>query len=152
MMKLGQVVRVTGKLEKVFVSRHEVEMQKRKIMRKGTVGISRKYETIFFDELKTGIIAGKRSVVGSREHFRAISPYTGDYIVDTKTSRQTAYLVACDMRGLILVPEECIHEIVEIKCDCEIDLDELDDDEIDVDDDFEDLDDEDWDELLDDEL
>lgn len=148
MMKLGQVVKVTGKLEKVFVSRHEVEAQKRKIMRKGTVGISRKYETIFFDELKTGIVAGKRSVVGSREHFRAISPYTGDYIVDTKTTRQTAYLVACDMRGLILVPEECIHEIVEIKCDCEIDFEDLDEDDFD-DDDF---DEEDWDELIDDEL
>lgn len=128
MMKLGQKVKITGRLEKIYATRASVQDQITKILKKGSTGISRKYETYYFDEIRTGFIAGRRSVVGQREHFRSVNPLTGEYFVDTMTIRQTAYVVACDMRGLILVPENCIQESFENEISDE-DLDfEFDDD------------------------
>jgi hypothetical protein len=80
-----------------------------------------------FDEPREGIVVGVRSVVGFREH--SLEPLRdGGKYVTTKTKRCTAYVVACDLRGLYKVPAECI-ESVEV-------LDELEEDDFDFDDDF----------------
>lgn len=138
MMELGQSVNVIGKLMKVSPSGYHVEKQERKILKYGIVGVSRKYETVFFNEVKVGIVVGKRSVVGTREHYRVLNPFTGEHVVETKTTRQSVYVVACDLRGLILVPEDCLQKAVEYKCECELDFEFEDDDDL-FDDDFEEL-------------
>lgn len=113
-LKLGQKVIVTGRLQEKQTNFYKVEKQKESILRRGSTGLSQKYETVLFDEIeKSGIIVGKRSVVKARRHSRAFNPYRGEYFVDTHTTRQTVYLVACDLRGIFMVPYDCITEVFE---------------------------------------
>lgn len=98
MFKLGEKVMINACFENKFVTRYEVEKMKSAVKR-GAIAISKKYEIKEFQEPRTGIVVGVRSIVDYREHF-----LNNNSDVDTRTNRCKAYLVACDLRGLFLVP------------------------------------------------
>lgn len=123
--KLGQKVVISGKLEKQFLSPHQVEKVKRYIHLTGKPVCSSKYDIVGFSQPREGIVVGLRSIVGSRLHYLDTSENT--FTVVTKTVRQRVAVVATDLRGLCYVPLFMIQA-----CD---DWDEFEDD------DFDDLDD-----------
>ena len=70
----------------------------------GEPEVSSKYEVERFDAPKLGIVVGIRSVTLSRIHY-----FDGEMVL-TKITRQPAVLIACDLRGTILVPANLVHD------------------------------------------
>lgn len=147
---LGQEVAITGRLVINPVSPAEVDEVEARIKASGQPESSNKYSVEKFEHQKVGIIAGIRSIVGSRIHY-----LDSNGQVVTKTTRQPAYLVATDMRGLCYVPLEMVSKTKDWKdllseefgeyaakhshhgcCVCD------DDDDFDLDDDFDEFEDE----------
>lgn len=100
---LGQEVAITGRLVINPVSPAEVDEVEARIKASGQPESSNKYSVEKFECQKFGVIAGIRSIVGSRIHY--LDSNGG---VTTKTTRQPAYLVATDMRGLCYVPVDMV--------------------------------------------
>jgi len=126
-LKLGEKVFVSGKFEKAQISPMEVEHMKWNV-RNGATEISRKFNVVRFGQLREGIVVGKRSVMELREH--TMSNFVGD--VTTKPfKRRETYLIACDLRGTIKVPVECIIPVELAEEDEGL---ELDDEDFDIDD------------------
>lgn len=103
---LGEEVVVTGRYEEV--SNMIVSDQFNKVR------ITERYELNRFKEAKRGFIVGKRSIVKNLIHkLRGNTDlvYSEEFLEDFDNwstdihKRETVYLVACDMRGLMYVPE-----------------------------------------------
>jgi hypothetical protein len=106
--ELGQEVVIEGKFVNTNVWGYEVEEAKKRIEETGVPEISHKYEVEKFEETKFGIVVGVRSIVASRIH------YLNEYnVIRTKILRQPALLVACDLRGTILVPVNMAYDHLE---------------------------------------
>jgi hypothetical protein len=105
--ELGQEVVIEGKFVNTNVWRYEVEESIARIAKTGEPEISHKYEVEKFDEPRFGVVVGIRSIVASRIHY-----FDGE-MVNTKTIRQPAVLVACDLRGMVLVPVNMVHDQIE---------------------------------------
>ncbi|MBP1913257.1 hypothetical protein J2Z23_000189 [Lederbergia galactosidilyticus] len=100
---LGQEVVIKGRYVINPVSHTEVDEVEARIKVTGQPEASEKYRVESFEVEKHGIITGIRSIVGSRIHYL---DHNGQVV--TKTTRQPAYLVATDMRGLCYVPVDMV--------------------------------------------
>ncbi|KRG11558.1 hypothetical protein ACA29_17120 [Lederbergia galactosidilytica] len=100
---LGQEVVIKGRYVINPVSPAEVDVVEARIKETGEPEASEKYSVEKFECDKSGIIAGVRSIVGGRIHYL---DHNGQVV--TKTTRQPAYLVATDMRGLCYVPVDMV--------------------------------------------
>ena len=98
--QLGEKVYVTGRYEKVMITPPEVDTMKSIINKTGCEIISDRYELKRFDEIKSGIIVGKRTIATKRRNYR----YEGQVLTEV-FERETVYLVACDLRGVFYAPE-----------------------------------------------
>lgn len=61
---------------------------------------------------KQGFICGKRDIVTTALLEEIEDPYKGWYLAQTDETRETVYVVACDMKGLYRVREEDV-EVIE---------------------------------------
>lgn len=111
--ELGQEVVIKGKFINQEAVITDIEESKKRIEQTGKPEISIKYGVETFDEPKVGIVVGVRNIVGSRIHY-----YNGES-VQTKTLRQPAIVVACNLRGQFLAPVSMVQDYWE--WDLEID-------------------------------
>lgn len=109
LFKLGEEVLITGKYKEANNTIVSDRFNK--------VRITERYELSRFEEARRGFIVGKRSIVKNLIHqLRGDinKEYTEKYLSDfdnwdTKIhKRESVYLVACDIRGLMYVPESLV--------------------------------------------
>lgn len=103
---LGEEVVVTGRYVEADITVASDQFNK--------IRITERYELKRFEEARRGFVVGTRSIVKNLIHkFRGDSDleYPEGYLEDYDNwitdihKRETVYLVACDMRGLMYVPE-----------------------------------------------
>jgi hypothetical protein len=123
MFKLGHEVVIEGKLVKKEAFPHVVELMKARIKETGKPEVTSKYEYVKFSEPKYGVVVGIRSVASSRVHY--LNPVYDFEFVETKVERMPAVLVACNLRGLHLVPIEKVYDFYDYELESEIEDFEL---------------------------
>lgn len=102
--KLGEKVIVTGRYEKAEVHPQTVDQVVGMVSEMGVTVVSNKYEVNLFDKAKVGFIVGKRTIPTKRKHYRD-EGFGWNQVVTKPIKWENVYLVACDMRGLMYVPE-----------------------------------------------